>query len=230
MSMETSKTAKRTVDPRRGSLPGEDADTAFYQERVARLSELLKAGKTAEAIFLANFTKWPRSSSTAFERANFNPYELRDRKGLWSTAEPGVSPLLDQIQYRGYFHDIVVNDLIRGLNSSGGKAIANVPVFGINGVLAIPDGASLPSGWNVPYFIEVKTGFDPPFTVNQQQVYPLMCAGGHAVSLDPRIAQLGLKPGELLPPMDIMVAHTYGPKLPMIFYSYCKEIGFGGTR
>jgi hypothetical protein len=75
----------------------------------------------------------------------------------------------------------------------------------------------------------VKTGFDPPFTENQQKVYPLICAGGHAVSLDPRIAQLGLKPGELLPPMDIMVVHTLGPGRPIVFLSYCKEIGFGGT-
>jgi hypothetical protein len=186
-------------------------ETASFAARVSQIKCLLDAGRTAEAIFLANFTKWPDPKLPAFAKANFDPEEPRDDSGRWTKEQPGsISPLIDQVQYRGHFHDLVVKDLIEGLNASGGKAIANIPVFGINGVLAIPDGASLPERWIIPYFIEVKTGIDPPFTANQQKVYPLICAGGHAVSLDPRIAQLGLKTGELLPPMDIMVCILLG--------------------
>ena len=198
-----------------------ETDTA-QTDVLRKVVGLLNSGRTAEAIFLLNFTP--------VKKANFNPAEPRDRIGWWTTQADSATSPITEVQYRGHFHNLVVDDLIRGLNAHGGNAIAHVEVSGINGVVAIPDGASLPSGWKTPYFIEVKTGDDPSFTPNQMQVYPLICMGGHATSFDPRISDIGLKPGAPLPPMDIMVVHTLGPGQPMSFLSYCKLNGVGGRR
>ena len=117
----------------------------------------------------------------------------------------------------------MLNDLLQSLTSHGAVAIKNVQVFGISGTLAIPDGAALPPRFPKPFFIEMKTGFDAEFTPNQREVYRMICLGGHAVSFDPRIRELGLVPGAPLPPMNIMIAHTYGPGLPITFDDYCRD-------
>ena len=120
---------------------------------------------------------------------------------------------------------MVVDDLLKGLSNDGSTVLKNVRVLGINGILAIPDGASKPKGAIRPYFIEVKTGEDPPFTPNQQKVYPLICNGGHATSYDQRVRDLGLTPGAPFPPLDILLVYTRGPGQPLYFKSYCELIG-----
>lgn len=105
--------------------------------------------------------------------------------------------------------------------------LKNVRVIGLNAIIAIPDGASLPKDRVLPYLIEVKTGTDPEFTANQKQVYPLICIGGHATSFDTRITELGLIPGVPFPPLKIMLVYTYGPGLPMSFVDYCSSNGLG---
>ena len=156
----------------RSALPGNDV--------LRKIAHLLDEGLTADAIVLANFIR--SDVSREFYKANFNPAEPRTEPGQWTRASASaVSPLVQEVQYRGHFHNAVVDDLIEGLNAKGSVAIGHVEVFGLNGVLAIPDAASRPNGWTKPYFIEVKTGDDPSFTPNQRQVYPLICQGGHAV-------------------------------------------------
>ena len=159
-------------------------------------------------------------------KANFNPAEPRDARGRWSKGDAAeIDPRVSPIAYRGYYHDVVVDDFIDGLKARGSTVLKNVPVLGVNGVIAIPDGASKPKASATPYFLEMKTGNDPKFTPNQVLVYRLICLGGHATSLDTRISQLGLTPGVPFPPMRIMLVATSGPGQPLSFIDYCKSVG-----
>ena len=170
-----------------------DSDPAI-REKLQKIARYLDEGRHTEAIFLATMSKWhlaPNTEASDLSKANFNPAEPRNR-GEWSETAGFQSPDIEEVQYRGYYHDFVLNHLLESLTSHGAVAIKNVRVFGVNGILAIPDGASLPWGFVKPFFIEMKTGFDPEFTPNQSNVYPLICAGGRAVSFDPRLRQLGL--------------------------------------
>ena len=205
--------------------------------RLDNIASMLERGLISEAILLASLTDWPQpdTSFTAIHKWSYDQSEPRDRDGEWSRSsqeDEATKPVVD-VQYRGYFHDVVVDDLLKGLEAAGSTVLKNIRVLGINGVLAIPDGASRPKGLTLPYFIEVKTGEDPPFTRNQQQVYPLICLGGHATSFDPRIRQLGLVPGVPFPPLRVLVVYTRGPGLPMNFIDGCKQIfteGGAGAR
>ncbi len=81
---------------------------------------------------------------------------------------------IEEIQYRGQFHDQVRNDLAYFLKSQGAVVEMEVPVTllaqtpataVIDIMVKNPDTGRL-------YGVEVKTGQDPPFTPNQQIVYP----------------------------------------------------------
>lgn len=165
------------------------------------------------------------SLSRRVVKAGYNPSEARDDHARWT--RDGVSDEADPltVAYRGRFHDLVVDDFLEGLRSNGSSVLKNVRVLGINGILAIPDGVSKPSGTAQPYFIEMKTGADPKFTENQKQVYPMICAGGHATSFDTRVSQLGLVAGVPFPPMRVLLVTTEGPGRPFGFIDYCKSIG-----
>ena len=159
-------------------------------------------------------------------KANFNPAERRDVRGWWSKDESSeTNSSVSPVVYRGYYHDVVVDDFLNGLKAVGSTVLKNVPVLGVNGVIAIPDGASNPKASATPYFLEMKTGNDPKFKPNQLLVYRLICLGGHATSVDPRITQLGLIPGVPFPPMRIMLVVTSGPGQPFGFIDYCRSIG-----
>jgi hypothetical protein len=194
----------------------------------------LDNGRQAEAVLTASMMSWPAlnydEGTTSTRKWHFDPEQPRDDHGRWTDGDsPAGSSALVDVQYRGHFHDLVVDDLLQGLSSNGSTVLKNVRVLGINMIMAIPDGASLPKDRMLPYFIEVKTGNDPEFTFNQDQVYPLICQGGHATSFDTRISQLGLVPGAPFPPLDIQLAYTAGPGLPLFFGSYCKLTGLWRT-
>ncbi len=57
------------------------------------------------------------------------------------------------------------------------------------------------------FLIEVKTGVGPKYEDSQRLIYPMAMLGGHVFSPDPRIAEFGFAPGELLPPMGFDVAY-----------------------
>ena len=102
---------------------------------LCKIARLLDEGLTADAIFLANFIR--PDASRHVHKANFNPAEPRVEPGQWTRASASnISPPLQEVQYRGHFHNAVVDDLIKGLNAKGSIAIGHVEVFGINGVLA----------------------------------------------------------------------------------------------
>ena len=109
------------------------------RERLAKIARCLAEGRQAEAIFLATIAPWRLEQSgpgTEIAKANFNPAEPRNR-GEWSKAgADSTSPHIEHVQYRGYFHDFMLNDLLQSLTSHGAVAIKNVQVFGISGTLA----------------------------------------------------------------------------------------------
>ena len=73
---------------------------------------------------LANTGAWgdlTRARIPELGKANFNRDEPRnERTKEWSKAGDGSDEAhLEHVQYRGYFHDVVVNVFIAGLNNSG---------------------------------------------------------------------------------------------------------------
>jgi hypothetical protein len=212
---------------------GEDTQT-FDTERVLKrldhIADLLDKGREAEAIGYAAVVAFLESLARTrrAEKANFNPAEPREPDtGRWIKDGGENSPkgLIELVQYRGHFHDAVVDEFMKGFAKAGAKAVKNVVVTGINGVSAIPDAIVLPVESPIPYVLEVKTGADPPFTKNQQQVYPLICMGGHAASLSANLSTVGLQPGVPFPKMDVWVAYTEGPGQQVQMMNYCAIIG-----
>ena len=157
-----------------------------------------------------------RSSVAAFARANFNPDEPRVPSGnpgggQWTTgggttstdgntdsSTGGVVP----VAYPGDYHDAVVQQLKDYFTANGGTVITGVTLTAINGTTAVADViVKLP---NVPPFVvEVKTGPGAQFTDPQRIVYPMAQVGRHVSSPNRSLAQVGLIPGELLPPLAV---------------------------
>jgi len=125
---------------------------------IGEIAQLLNEGRQFEAVLIASsiYLVWNDHVAEA-RKANFNPAEPR-QSGQWArvgATQDAQAPVVD-VQYRGFFHDVVVEDLLKGLRSSGSVVLKNVHVLGLDAILAIPDGASLPKGRVVPYFM--RTG------------------------------------------------------------------------
>lgn len=125
----------------------------------------------------------------------------------------------------GHFHDQLMDDIAQDLEKLGSKVVKNVKILGINGLVAIPDLVSLPVGQPFPYFVEIKTGFAPDLTSNKRHVYSLICQGWHAIAMDPRLEKVGLKVGQLLPPLDVQLIYTPYPGAKTYQTSLCALFG-----
>jgi hypothetical protein len=168
-------------------------------------------------------------------KAGYDPAEARDPKGMWTTtgdasatarcfmalgcgmdersnltAPAALQPIVD---FSGGFHDAVVAGWIAYLQSIGCVVVQEpaLRIIGPNGsVIGYPDILfRAPDGTLV--MIEVKTGIDPPLTANQAAYIPLLQIGGHVYSTDPRMSQLGLTPGEPIPPVVATIVYAKGP-------------------
>src|SRR5215471_11721902 len=116
-----------------------------------------------------------------------------------------ASPLLIPAAYQGYYHDQVV-ELLRLLTvQGGGAAITHVPLTSIiNSTTAITDLiVSIPE--HGTFIIEVKTGENPTFTNPQRAIYALAPLGGQLISPKIEIGVVGLKAGEPLPPLPVLI-------------------------
>jgi len=134
---------------------------------------------------------------------------------------------ITEIGYNGFLHDAVVDDLLGAFRRVGAKAEKNITVVGIPGIPSIPDIIALPVGAKLPIVIEVKTGANPPYTKNQQYVYPLICVGSHVASSDPRMPSLGLSVGEPFPPLKVYEFWIPGPGQPLYTKDVCEFLGLG---
>ncbi len=132
--------------------------------------------------------------------------------------QPNILPIVDAA-YQGKYHDIVRDYFADSLRAAGNTVLTEVP-------LAMPGNPPPPSARidmllrnanGVLFAIEVKTGDDPQFTLAQSILYPHIEPGGIVISPDPRVAQLGLVPGEPWPPIEAVVLYAPGPGSRMHF-------------
>jgi hypothetical protein len=151
----------------------------------------------------------------ALIKAGFNPDEPRDERGRW-TSEVGSSRTpamlgIDEVAYHGDYHNQLVQEYADITRKSGGVAVTSVPLTTVSGITAVADLVVRPNGASAPFVIEVKTGANPSFTLNQSYVYALLSVGNHLTSSKQELETLGLTPGVPLPPLKLLVIYTAGP-------------------
>ena len=133
------------------------------------------------------------------------------------STQSGPSSLFVPVSdFSGGFHDVVVDTWVDYFQKNGIPVVKApaVRLIGSDGsVIGYPDIiVDVPSqGLTV---VEVKTGEDPPLTLNQSAYLPLIQLGGHIYSTDPRVAQAGLVPGMPFPPMPVIILFAPGPNQP----------------
>ena len=121
----------------------------------------------------------------------------------------GTDPNLVDVDFSDGFHDAWV----KALNEHGTPAVKTIGIRLIDtdgAVIGYPDILIHAPGMPVEAF-EVKTGTAWDFTPNQKWYLPLLQAGGHLYSMDPRVEALGLVPGQVFPPMTVYVIEAPGP-------------------
>lgn len=112
---------------------------------------------------------------------------------------------LDPAAYNGVYHDQVVARLVDIFRANGAIVETQISFTSIDGkYTAIADiVVKNPKGKDDIYIVEVKTGQQPTYTLNQRHVYTLAPVGGHIVSYSPKIASFGYAPGAPLPPIRV---------------------------
>jgi hypothetical protein len=122
----------------------------------------------------------------------------------------GENAQIVDVQYRGHFHDQMVDYFVNLQRINGGVAVKSVPLITVSGQFCIADALLKPPG-APPFILEVKTGKDPQFTLQQALVYPWAVIGNHVTSFKPDVTQIGLAPGLPFPSMNIVVISVPGP-------------------
>lgn len=121
-----------------------------------------------------------------------------------------LSPLL--VAYPGDFHDQVLQDQLDWYRKTGAQCVSEIRLQ-FNGVTARLD-ILCRAVSGLLLGVEIKTGDDPEFTLQQQIVYPHTLTGGLISTPDPKATTLGLAPGAPLPPFPIFFLIAPGPGLP----------------
>jgi hypothetical protein len=124
----------------------------------------------------------------------------------------GAATDTTMIAYPGDFHDVVRDFEFDRMTKSGALCVKEVALT-LSGVTARLDILCRgPLGFLAG--IEIKTGFDPPFTPQQMIVYPHVIGGAGVISTSGKINILGLPTNAPLPPFPIFVLYAPGPGLP----------------
>lgn len=159
----------------------------------------------------------------------FNPYH--DERGRFTTADGAQQSAsstkeknvryIQDAAYQGDFHDAVQKqwaDYIRGL----GYQVTTEAYLSIGGVTARLDILyRLPSG--ALRGIEIKTGDNPTLTGEQTIVYAHAILGAGVTYTGARGSELGLAPGEALPPIPIAIVYAAGPGVKYQFRNLSPE-------
>jgi hypothetical protein len=157
------------------------------------------------------------AAAAPFVKANFSPDEPRIPAGQpgggeWTDGS-STSPTeigAETVAYPGDYHDAVAKALNNYLTSNGGKVVTGITLTAINGTSAVADMiVRLPAA--DPFIIEVKTGPGAQFTNPQRIVYPMAQVGGHVSSTNAALKEVGLTPGEPLPPLDVYIYWVIKP-------------------
>ena len=120
------------------------------------------------------------------------------------------------VAYPGEFHDQVLEEQIEAYRKAGAECVSEVRLQ-FSGITARLDILRRTAS-GIILGVEIKTGDDPEFTVEQRIVYPHTLTGEGVSSPDPKIESLGAPPGEPLPPFPIFLLRADGPGLPYRFY------------
>jgi len=118
--------------------------------------------------------------------------------------------------FSGGFHDVVVKAWMDYFQKNGIPAIEKPALRFIgpnDAVIGFPDMIVRLPGIGLAV-IEVKTGNDPPLTLQQVGYIPMLQIGGHIYSRDARVADLGFAPGAQFPPLPVFILRAPGPGLP----------------
>ena len=117
--------------------------------------------------------------------------------------------------YPGDFHDQILDEQIDAYRKAGADCVSEVRLQ-LGSVTARLD-ILCRAAAGVVLGVEIKTGEDPDFTLEQRIVYPHTLAGAIS-SPDQKIQSLGVAPGEPLPPFPIFILRADGPGRPYRFY------------
>ena len=149
---------------------------------------------------------------------------LATRQSAGTTAANIDTSLLEPVVDRTEYHNIVRDWLAGVLRSTGSTVETEVPLSLVgSGLTSNVDLLVKPLGSGVPYLLEVKTGRDPPFTVNQAIIFPVALFGNHLYSTSPKILWFGFAQGETLPPMAVWTVRIDKPEGEIKAYQLDKN-------
>ncbi len=149
---------------------------------------------------------------------------LATRQSVGTAAANLDTSLLEPVVDRTEYHNIVRDWLAGVLRSTGSTVDTEVPLSLVgSGLTSNVDLLVKPLGSGVPYLLEVKTGRDPPFTVNQAIIFPVALFGNHLYSASPKILWFGFAQGETLPPMAVWTVRVDKPEGEIKAYQLDKN-------
>ena len=129
-----------------------------------------------------------------------------------SISQQETRPPITEVADQSRFHDTLRDHFAEVLRQAGNAVLIEIP-------LLLP--GEPPVGARIDIFgrnargelfgIDVKTGVNPGFTLQQQIVYPHVEAGDIVIAPDPRMPELGIVPGARLPHADLLVLYASGP-------------------
>jgi hypothetical protein len=196
------------------------------------VAKALNEGQFAKAMIAAVFLRLPdldeagarHVAETDILLRQYNPAELRDWRGWWTTGgddgPPGANGAsLTGVAYQGKYHDKLVNEIANFARAHGAIVLKSVSLQDINGVVATTDLIIQPYPGAKLRIIEVKTGLNPTFTDPQRFLYPWVELGDHVWPADNGMTKLGFPKGTLLPPMKFWLVYQRNENSPMWFKS-----------
>ncbi len=123
---------------------------------------------------------------------------------------------LEDVAYNGVFHDEIRDSILDFLKSKGLVAEKEVS-FLLNGTtyLSRADLVAMKAGDpSTLVVIEIKTGPGSRLEESQKWVYPGLVHGGIVSGVDGKISSFGYVPGQILPPVPVMIWYEASPEAP----------------
>ena len=155
-------------------------------------------------------------------KAGFNPDQSRDEHGRWTDdGAGGARSFIQDAAYQGDFHDAVKEQWANYLSGLGAVVETEIRLS-VGEVTARIDilyqfpGSPLLG-------MEIKTGENPTYTLEQAIVYPHAMMGAGVTSPDAKIIRFRLAPGTLLPPIPILLIRASKPGEAYRFFKLTPE-------
>jgi len=132
----------------------------------------------------------------------------------YQTGGSSVNAAIDAA-YQGRFHDQVVNTLADYLRNAGHTVATEAPLNLVQSpdIQARLDVLAQQPQKQITFGVEVKTGEDPTYTLQQRIVYPHVPVGGMVFSPSQKVIPFGFQPGAPLPPIPLYQLCQQGPSI-----------------